>query len=65
MDLLQLKRVPTGDNSADALTKNTPRILFNRHTDFLLGKSIPKFSPIYPASTKIIAQKDDTLSTGG
>ena len=42
-DLITLKRVPTSDNSADALTKNTPRILFNRHTDYILGKTPPDY----------------------
>ena len=42
-DLITLKRVPTSDNSADALTKNTPRILFNRHTDYILGRTPPDY----------------------
>ena len=66
-DLLQLKRIPTGDNSSDALTKNTPRILFNRHTDFLLGRTVPQYAPIWTAPTDNNTQKlnVDILSTGG
>ena len=44
MDLLQLKRSPTDDNSATALTKNTHQILFNRHSDFLVKNDSEVFS---------------------
>ena len=42
-DLLLLKSIPTSDNSSDAMTKNTPRILFNRHNDFILGRTVPTY----------------------
>ena len=43
-DLLLLKSIPTNDNSSDAMTKNTPRLLFNRHTDFILGRTRPDYA---------------------
>ena len=42
-DLLHLMHIPTTDNSSDAMTKNTPRLLFNRHTDFILGRTVPAY----------------------
>ena len=64
-DLVQLQRVPTNDNSSDALTKNTPRILFNRHADYYLGRTIPQYSPVYTAPNEIHTQNTHVLSTGG
>ena len=43
-DLILLKSIPTSDNSSDAMTKNTPRLLFNRHTDFFLGRIRPDYA---------------------
>ena len=43
-DLIVLKHIGTGDNSSDSLTKNTPRVLFNRHNDFILGRTIPQYA---------------------
>jgi len=42
-DLLRFKHISTSDNSSDALTKNVPRILFNRHSDFILGRTVPDY----------------------
>ena len=42
-DLLRFKHISTSDNSSDALTKNVPRILFNRHNDFILGRTVPDY----------------------
>lgn len=42
-DLLQLKRINTCDNSADVLTKATPRTIFYRHCNHILGKIIPDY----------------------
>ena len=40
-DLILPKSISTNDNSSDDLTKNTPRLMFNRHMDFILGRTIP------------------------
>ena len=64
-DLIELQRIPTNDNSSDSLTKNTPRLLFNRHTDYVLGRSIPQYSPVYTTIQTPYTQTYDALSTGG
>ena len=46
-DLIHLERIDTSINIADHLTKALSRILFHRHTDFLLGHVLPKYSPVY------------------
>ena len=56
-DLVQLERVPTNDNSSDALTKNTPRVLFNRHSDYLLGRTIPQYAPVYTSEPPTTTQR--------
>ena len=35
-DLITLERIDTTNNSADAFTKNLPRILFNCHNDYII-----------------------------
>lgn len=62
-DLFRLKHIPTGDNSSDLLTKITPSIFFNRHTDYILGKTIPHYDS--DCITKTYTQSNDALSTGG
>ena len=42
-DLLTFKRINTADNPADSLTKSTPRTLFYRHNEHIMGKIIPKY----------------------
>ena len=64
-DLIQLERIPTNNNSSNTLTKNTPRILFNCHTDYLLGNTIPQYAPVYTAEPQIFIQPENTLSMGG
>ena len=46
-NLILLKIVPTGDNNVNALTKNTPKVLFNRHEDYILGRTIPDYFKIH------------------
>ena len=46
-DLIHLERIDTSINIADHLTKSLSRILFHRHSDFLLGHVPPKYSPVY------------------
>ena len=46
-DLITLQRIPTGDNSSDAMTKNTPKILFNRHKDHIMGNNKPEYVKSY------------------
>ena len=43
-DLLNMKRIHTSDNYADALTKASGKILFYRHMDFIMGYVIPHWS---------------------
>ena len=64
-DLILLNSIPTNNNSSDALTKNTPKILFNRHMDYILGRSIPEYATINTNTQHSDAQADDALSTGG
>ena len=64
-DLVLLKSVPTSDNSSDALTKNVPRLLFNRHMDFILGKTIPEYATFRHDIQYSYAQTSDVLSKGG
>jgi hypothetical protein len=42
-DLISFQRINTGDNSSDALTKATPRTLFYRHNNHIMGKIVPKY----------------------
>ena len=42
-DLIDFQRIPTIDNSADAMTKATPRTLFYRHMNHILGRIIPSY----------------------
>ena len=63
-DLVLLKSVPTSDNSSDALTNNVPRLLFNRHMDFILGKTIPEYATFHHDIQYSYAQTSDVLSKG-
>ena len=38
------RRISTHDNSADAMTKATPRTLFYRHMNHIMGKLIPSYA---------------------
>ena len=40
-DLIRLEQISTKLNTADVLTKSTPRIIFHRHNDILMGKLSP------------------------
>jgi dUTPase len=42
-DLLSFKRIDTSDNSSDVLTKATPRTLFYRHVNHIMGKIVPPY----------------------
>ena len=64
-DLLILKSISTHDNSSDAMTKNTPKLLFNRHMDFILGRSPPEYATVHKNIPHSSAQTDTVLSTGG
>ena len=50
-ELIIMKRIPTSDNCADALTKSLGRQLHYRHTDYILGKSIPSYAAAYNLRT--------------
>ena len=50
-ELIIMKRINTSDNSADALTKSLGRQLHYRHTDYILGKSIPSYAAAYKIKT--------------
>jgi hypothetical protein len=43
-DLLDFRRISTHDNSADAMTKATPKTLFYRHMNHIMGKLIPSYA---------------------
>ena len=43
-DLVILQRVPTSLNLADHFTKRLDRILFYRHTDYIMGRVTPPHS---------------------
>ena len=64
-DLITLKRVPTNDNSSDALTKNTPRILFNRHVDYILGRTQPEYVRSSTNALHSSAKPNKAFSKGG
>ena len=42
-DLIILDLIPTGDNTADMMTKGLERLLFHRHRDNLMGNIIPPY----------------------
>lgn len=42
-DLITIERLATTMNTADMLTKSTPRILFHRHNDIMMGKLRPTY----------------------
>jgi hypothetical protein len=41
-DLMILEEIKTAENSADAMTKATAKILFYRHMDTIMGRRKPK-----------------------
>ena len=43
-DLIDFRRIATHDNSADAMTKATPRTLFYRHMNHIMGKLVPAYA---------------------
>ena len=45
--LLIMKRVSTTDNYSDSLTKPFGRIQFHKHSNYILGKMIPKFTSFF------------------
>ena len=42
-DLITVTTIPTAENVADVFTKQTPRILFYRHYDKLMGRVVPSY----------------------
>ncbi|KAL7532881.1 hypothetical protein ACHAWF_004272, partial [Thalassiosira exigua] len=46
-DLLMLQRIDTARNMADTFTKQLGPILFKRHTDYVMGRVPPSYSPCY------------------
>lgn len=42
-DLIIMKRINTGDNYSDAMTKSLGTTLFHRHMNFIMGKIIPAY----------------------
>ena len=43
-DLINFQRIATSDNSADAMTKATPKTLFYRHMNHVMGKLVPHYA---------------------
>ena len=64
-DLILLQRVPTNDNGADAITTNTPRLLLNRHQDYILGRTISDYVTVSNNVPTLNTQTHTALSTGG
>ena len=64
-DLITLQRVPTNNNSSDALTKNIPRILFNRHIDYILGRTQPEYVVSSTSAQDTDAKPSKAISKGG
>ncbi len=60
-DLIHLERIDTSINISDHLTKSLPRILFHRHTDYLLGHIPPKYLPVYQHAITTYGDKLDPL----
>jgi hypothetical protein len=46
-DLMHMERIDTSINMDDHLMKGLQCALFHRHADYLLGHSLPKYSPVY------------------
>ena len=46
-DLMLLERVDTSQNMADHFTKCLDRVAFYRHTDYIMGRVAPSYSPLY------------------
>ena len=63
--LIQLQRIPTNDNISDTLTKNTPWLLFDKHTNYILRRTIPQYAPVYSTILNTDTQTKDNLNTGG
>ena len=42
-DLITVMAIPTAENVADVFTKQTPRNLFYRHYDKLMGRVVPSY----------------------
>ena len=63
-DLIILERIDTSINVADHLTKTLSRILFHRHTDYLLGHIPPKYSPIHRHAILTYSNKHENNSGG-
>jgi hypothetical protein len=42
-DFINIQHVKTALNSSDPFTKSTPRIIFHRHNDVIMGKMIPSY----------------------
>ena len=51
-DLLILHRIHTSNDFADSLTKPVGKEMHYRHNEYLLGKIIPKYSPIHSSHFK-------------
>ena len=63
-NLLLLKSMSTHDNSSDAMTKNAPKLLFNRHIDFIIGRSPPEYAKFNKNIPNSSAHTDTVLSSG-
>lgn len=60
-DLLTFQRIATSDNSADVLTKATPRTLFYRHNNFIMGRIIPSYVKFVSQQHKHLSQKINSV----
>ena len=64
-DLIHLKRISTHDNESDAMTKNLARTLFYRHTEYIMGKTIPEYVNEKTVQDNTLRSSRDAQSMGG
>ena len=63
-DLIKLRIIPTGNNSDDAMTKDTLKIIFICQKDHIMGNNKPEYVTPYVVQHEHI-QSTTVLSKGG
>ncbi|KAL7552295.1 hypothetical protein ACHAWF_018275 [Thalassiosira exigua] len=56
-DLLFLERIDTTQNMSDHFTKQLNPVLFARHTDYVMGRIPPEYSPCFPGFASLRKEK--------
>jgi len=57
-DMIRMERIDTKLNEADNYTKPLSRALFHRHADHIMGRIVPRYSPVYQQMVGNFVQKD-------